>query len=203
MPRLVQAQQAGLAFHVGTTGLGADLSVLVAPRVAIRAGASVFPFDLSITASDVEYTISPPSPQFLAVLDLSPGGAFRVSAGMLIASRDFEIDAKLTQPVEIGGTFYRPDQIGSLTGTFDTRGVSPYLGIGFGMPARSRVSFFLDLGVAFHGTPRVSASADGPVASLPQFQQDLDREVENIQNDVDPFKVFPIVSVGVVVGLGR
>ncbi len=64
------------------------------------------------------------------------------------------------------------------------------------------LGFFLDLGVALHGTPEVSAMADGPVALLPGFQDDLDQEVRNLQEDLDPFIVYPILSVGVSFRLG-
>lgn len=193
----------GVAAHLGTLGLGADVAVSVHPKIGLRGGANIFPFDISITSSDVDYDLSLPSPQFLLLADLYPVGAFRLSGGLMISSSDFELDAKLAQPVEIGGTTYTPDQVGSLTGTFGTRTVSPYFGIGFGNAARSRFGFFFDLGVAFHGTPEVSAVANGPVALVPGFQQDLDAEVAAIQDDVDEWKFYPVLSIGVSFGLSR
>jgi hypothetical protein len=65
------------------------------------------------------------------------------------------------------------------------------------------VGFFLDLGVAFQGSPSVTAEADGPIASQPQFQQDLQEEVDEIEDDVSPFTVYPVLAIGVAVGLGR
>ncbi len=199
----VAAQEAGVAFHVGSLGLGADVAVGVHRNVGLRVGGNLFPFNIDITSSDVAYTVDLPSPTFLAVVDLTPGGGFRVSAGVVIAPDDFAIDAQLAEPVDIGGTLYTPQELGTLIGTFDTRDVAPYIGIGFGTPGSGRVSFFADLGVAFHGTPQVSALVSGPIALVPAFQQDLQREIQEIQDDVDPFKVYPVLSLGVLIGLGR
>lgn len=199
----VAAQDAGVAFHVGSLGLGVDLAVGLSRNVGLRVGGNVFPFNIDITSSDVSYTLNLPSPKFLAVLDLTAGGVFRVSAGAVIGPNDFELDAQLTRPVDIGGTFYTPQELQTLVGRFDTRTVAPYIGIGFGSPGRGRARFFADLGVAFHGTPQVSAVASGPVALVPAFLVDLQREIQQIQNDADPFKVYPVLSLGVLIGLGR
>lgn len=197
------AQDAGVAFHVGSLGLGADLAVGLNRNVGVRVGANLFPFNIDVTSSDVSYTLNLPSPTFLAVLDLTPGGVFRISGGAVIAPNDFEIEAQLDQAVDIGGTLYTPQELGTLVGTFDTRAVAPYIGIGFGSPGRGRARFFADLGVAFHGTPQVGAVVSGPIALDPTFQLNLQREIQQIQDDVDPFKVYPVLSVGVLIGLGR
>jgi hypothetical protein len=66
------------------------------------------------------------------------------------------------------------------------------------------VGFFLDPGVAFHGNPQVTAvTANRPVASQPGFQQDFDREVQDIQDDVENVIVYPVFAIGVSIGLGR
>jgi hypothetical protein len=198
-----RAQEAGLAIHVGSMGVGIDGAVMVHPMVGIRAGANYFPFDISYNSSGIGYNLGPASPQFLLVADLYPTRSFRVSGGLMISSADFELTAKLDGPVDIGGTTYTPAQVGKLTGVLETRDVSPYVGIGFGNPAVSRVGLLVDLGVAFHGNPKAGLSADGPVAALPSFQQDLDQEAQKIQADVENYVVYPVLSIGVSIGLGK
>jgi len=197
------AQEVGLAAHVGSLGLGADVAVSVHPNVGLRAGGNFFPFDINFTSSGVDYSLGLPSPQFMLLADLYPTGSFRVSAGLMISSASFDLTGKLDGPVNIGGTTYTPAEVGNLTGTLETRDVSPYIGIGFGNPASSRVGFFLDLGVAFHGNPQASAAADGPISTLPGFQADLDLEIQDIQDDVGSIIVYPVLSIGVSIGLGR
>lgn len=198
-----RAQDAGLAIHAGSMGVGIDGVVMVHPQVGVRAGANYFPFDISYNSSGIDYNLDLPSPQFLLVADLYPTRSFRVSGGLMISSANFELTAKLHGPVDIGGTTYTPAQVGSLTGVLETRDVSPYIGIGFGNPAASRVGLLFDLGVAFHGNPKAGLSADGPVDVLPSFQQDLDQEAQKIQADVENYIVYPVLSIGVSIGLGR
>ena len=199
----IHAQNVGFSLHLGSLGVGADVAVAVNNNVSLRAGANVFPFDINITESDIRYSLDIRSPSFLTVIDVSPGGAFRVSAGLLIATRDFTIDADLAEAVNIGGTLYQPSDVGSLTGVLDTRDVAPYVGIGFGSPRGGGVRLFLDLGVAFHGSPEVSAVATGPIASQPQFQQDLQQEVDDLQDSLSSFRVYPVLAFGLMIGVGR
>jgi hypothetical protein len=79
--------------------------------------------------------------------------------------------------------------------------VAPYIGIGIVKPVASRIGSVLDLGVAFHAEPRVSAAAHGPVAWLPGFQRDLDAEIAEIQDDVEDIVVYPVLSLGISIGL--
>jgi len=199
----VHAQDAGLAIHAGSMGVGVDAAVMVHSKVGLRAGANYFPFDINFNSSGIDYSLDLPSPQFLLVADLYPTGGFRVSGGLMISTSSFDLTGELDGPVDIGGTSYTPAEVGNLTGTLETRDVSPYIGLGFGNPATSRVGFFLELGVAFHGNPDPSATADGPIAALPGFQQDLDQEVQEIRDDVENFVVYPVLSIGVSIGLGR
>jgi hypothetical protein len=199
----VHAQGVGASAHAGTLGLGADVAVSVSDELSLRAGANFFPFDINFDESDVDYDLDLPSPQFLLLADFYPIGGFHVSGGIMVSTSDFDLTAELSEPVEIGETTYTPAEIGNLTGRLATRDVSPYVGIGFGNAAASRIGFVFDLGVAFHGEPRVSATADGPVASLPGFQQDLDAEIAEIQEDVENIIVYPVLSLGISIGLRR
>lgn len=196
------AQELGAAAHVGTLGLGADVAVSVHDNVGLRASFNYFPFDINFEVAGIDYSVDLPSPQFMLLADFYPTGQFRLSGGLLISSTDFDVTGELQQAVDIGNTTYTAAEVGNLTGTFATRDVSPYIGIGLGNPVASRIGFFLDLGVAFHGNPEVSAQADGPVASQPGFQQDLDAEVQELQDDVDNIIVYPVLSLGISFRLG-
>jgi len=191
-----------LAFHIGSMGLGADLSLPVARDVGLRASLNYIPFDISIDEDTLEYSFEPSTPQVLLLADFYPIGRFRLSGGVMISAGDLEGRAELSQPIEIGNNVYTPAEVGTVTGKIRTRTVSPYIGIGFGNPTGSRLAFFMDLGVAFHGNPELSAEANGPISSLPGFQQDLDAEVRDIQRDIDDVVVYPVLSLGISIGLG-
>ena len=61
----------------------------------------------------------------------------------------------------------------------------------------------MDFGVAFVGEPDVSMTAQGPIASVPGFQQDLDQEVQNIEDEAAAYlKYWPVLSFGLKIPVG-
>lgn len=187
----VAEAQVGFSAHGGSLGVGADVGFAVAPRVTLRVGGNFFPFNLNLTADSIEYTFDFPSPQFSAAVDLFLVGNLRLSAGALYSPNSFSASAAPTQSQSIGGTVYTPAEIGTLTGTYETRKLKPYASIGWGNVAKSTVGFFLDLGVAFQGAPVVTLDATGAVA-----QADLDSEAQSIADDMGWFQYYPVATVG-------
>ncbi len=194
--------QAGIAIHVGTLGVGADIATSFGSRIGLRSGFNFFPTDIDFTVSDVPYQIDFASPTFTVMLDLYLLGPLRVSGGAIYTTDDIVLAGEITDSVPINATIYSPAQVGTLTGTIVTNELSPYAGIGLGNPARSKFGFFLDLGVAFHGTPVYTLTAVGGSASGTQpFESDLDAEELGIQNDLTRyFKVYPVATIGFSIG---
>ncbi len=193
--------QAGIAIHVGTLGVGADIATSFGSRIGLRSGFNFFPTDLDRTVSGVPYQIDFASPTFTVMLDLYLGGAFRVSGGAIYTTDDIVLAGEITAPVTLNLTSYTPAQVGTLTGTIVTNELSPYVRIGLGNPARSKFGFFLDLGVAFHGTPAFTLTAvGGSDNTTPAFILDLDAEALSIQNDLSRITVYPVATIGFSIG---
>ena len=199
-PSPTHAQGAGIAFHVGTLGVGADIAAAFGSHVGLRSGFNFFPTDIDITVSNIPYQIDFASPTFTLVLDLYLVGPLRLSGGGVFSPDDIVLRGELAGTVDINGTSYIASQVGALTGTIITNEVSPYAGIGFGNPARSKFGFFLDLGVAFHGTPVFTLEADGPASSNLQFQADLAAEELDIQDYLAKIPVYPVATIGFSIG---
>ena len=199
-PLPAHAQGAGIAFHVGTLGVGADIAAAFGSRVGLRSGFNFFPTDIDRTISDVSYQIDFASPTFTLVLDLYLVGQLRLSAGGLFSPDDIVLRGASADTVNINGTSYPVSQVGALTGTIVTNEVSPYAGIGFGNPGRSKFGFFLDLGVAFHGTPVFTLNADGLLKSDPPFQANLATEEQSIQDELTNIIVYPVATIGFSIG---
>ncbi len=199
-PSPAHAQGAGIAFHVGTLGVGADIATAFGSHVGLRSGFNFFPTDVDATVSDVSYQIDFASPTFTLVLDLYLVGPLRLSGGGVFSPDDIVLRGEFAGTVDINGTSYIASQVGTLTGTIVTNEVSPYAGIGFGNPARSKFGFFLDLGVAFHGTPVFTLEADGPASSDPSFQADRAAEQQSIQSDLTNITVYPVATIGFSIG---
>lgn len=200
-PSPAHAQGAGIAFHVGTLGVGADIAAAFGSHVGLRSGFNFFPTDIDFTISDIPYQIDFASPTFTVMLDLYLLGPLRVSGGAIYTTDDIVLAGEITGPVPINGTDYSPAQIGTLTGTILTNELSPYAGIGLGNPGRSRFGFFLDLGVAFHGTPGFTLEAvGGSAGTLLQFQSDLAAEAQSIEDDLSKITVYPVATIGFYIG---
>ena len=124
-----------------------------------------------------------------------------MSTGPVFSPDDIVLAGEITGPVDINGTVYTPAQIGTLTGTIFTNELSPYAGIGLGNPGRSKFGFFLDLGVAFHGTPGFTLTAVGGSANnLLQFKSDLAAEKQSVLADLSNIIVYPVVAMGFSIG---
>ena len=200
-PSPAHAQGAGIAFHVGTLGVGADIAASFGSRIGLRSGVNFFTTDIDHTISDIPYQIDFASPTFTVMLDLYLLGPLRVSGGAVYTTDDIVLAGELTGPVDINGNVYSPAEIGTLTGTILTNELSPYAGIGLGNPGRSRFGFYLDLGVAFHGTPGFTLTAVGGSANtLPQFQSDLAAEAQSLEADLSKITVYPVVTIGFYIG---
>ena len=76
--------------------------------------------------------------------------------------------------------------------------IAPYFGIGLGKRTKSDNGFgvSIDFGVMYTGSPKVSLTADGILASDPTFMKDLDEE-ERIISSSKYFKVHPVMSIGI------
>lgn len=199
-PSLTSAQGIVASGKIGTLGLGADVSFGVLPRLALRVGASFQPIEPSREIDDIDFELQLPSPNFMGAVDLYLAGPLRLSAGLISFGSDIEVTGDLTEDVEIGDETYSPEEIGTLTGLFDTKDVAPWAGIGLGKSLGPGVAFTMDLGVAFSGEPAVTLSADGPISGQPAFQANLRQEEANLQEDASLVKLFPVLSIGLSIG---
>jgi hypothetical protein len=196
------AQGLAVSGNVSTLGLGANVAVGLGRFIGLRAAANVQPWELTQEYDDIEFTLNLPSPSYGLLLDVYVVGPLRVTGGAMLFGSDTEIRGRLTSSVDIGGQSYTPEQVGTLSGLFDTSEIAPYVGIGLGrIGGRRGLGFMMDLGVAYQGSPEVQLNASGPVASQPSFQADLAEEERNIEEDAKPFRFYPVLAVGIVIGL--
>ena len=203
-----QGQQAdgigelGFAPHVGTLGLGVDVAVTVHRQVGLRGGINWLPFDINVEHESVDYELDWSSPHVPLLVDFYPSGQFRLSGGVLFSPSTYDVTGRLAEATDVGDNVYTPQEVGTLRGEVSTNTTSPYVGIGYGNPAAGALGFFFDLGVAFHGNPAIAVTADGTAAADPQFQADLDAEVVELEDDLESWVVYPVLSIGLSFGLG-
>ena len=189
--------QLGVAAHVGSLGLGADVGIGLSKSFGIRLGANVQPWALNATVSEVAVRGRPASPSFTAFLDVHPGGTgFRLTGGAVLFAGSNALEGRPTGTVDFGGQTWDASMVGTLTGTLETRSLAPYAGIGWGGATRSGFGLSVDLGAAMHGTPRVSFEVDGLLAVDPTFMEALEREVVAFEDKAAVFSFYPVLSIG-------
>jgi len=187
-----------LGFKTSTLGLGGELTTNLAPDVHLDASILWFEFDFDMEIDDIDYDVDLQLFNPLVKLDWYPfGGDFRISAGVLFNGTDIDLEATSAEPIEIGDTIYDPDAIGSIEGDSEFDDVAPYIGIGFGNPlSRDRGwGFTADFGVAFIGSPNVDLTITGPFADNPLLLADLAEEEEEIEDELDKFRFYPVLAL--------
>lgn len=207
-PLPLAAQQGGtgshadvsVAFRSLTLGFGLEIGKLVSDHFAVRAGANYFKVSTSATKSNVSYDASLKLHAVTGLVDFFPAarGSFHLTGGVITnpitVSGTGQPDA--TGNFTLNGHTYNTTQVGVLTGKAKYPDVGPYLGLGFGTPARkSPVAFFFDLG-AMIGQPSVTLAASG-AAPGSQLATDLQAQADTTQHDIRKYaKVYPVISLG-------
>lgn len=183
----------------GTLGFGAEIYKSVTSTINARVAFNAFSFDDSGTEDDVTYDYEVDLNTMGAMVDWHIfRGGFRLTGGVLANGNEASLVAKPSASYTIGDTTYQPDDVGTLRGKVDFDSVAPYLGFGWGNPVGmgNRLSLNLDVGVLFTGTPVVALSADGLLASNAGFQTDLQREQQNVQEELNDLELYPVIALG-------
>jgi hypothetical protein len=202
LPQQAAAADTGIALgaRLGLRGVGIDLTGRVLDGyLNVRGGYNWLDVDYDAETDDVEYTIAADLTGYNAWLDYHPfKNHFRISAGAVFNGDGVDATADLADSTSIGGNEYTPEQVGTLSGTITlTSEISPYIGIGFGNPVKrgQRLSFMFDIGVIFQDY-EVALGASGPIANVPQFQDDLAQEEADLQEELDKYSIYPVLSIG-------
>lgn len=199
-PFMVQAKDFSTNIKVGTLGVGVEGEYSFNEYLGARVGANYFKYSYDSTKDNINYDFKLGLKTVAALVDLHPfKGSFRVSTGAFYNGSNLDATAISSATYDIGGHTYTGAELGTLTGTADFKKIAPYLGLGWdtSFGKKSGFGFVFDVGAVFQGSLTAKLSANGPIASDPTFQQDLAIEEAKLQDDLDKFKVYPLVSLGV------
>jgi len=188
---------------IGTTGIGLDVVFGVNTYLNLRSGFNYGTFTWNTSLGSDEYDMDIDLMNVPLLLDIYPfGNHFRISAGLYIQpSNKATIDSTPTGPQQVGSHTYAPEVIGTLSGEvkFDNT-VAPYFGIGFGnaVGEDQLLTFSLDLGVILQSySVTLTSNGTGMDALLDTFREDLVKEEQLIQDSLDDFKLFPVLTMGI------
>lgn len=185
----------------GTLGISADTTVGISSAINARFGVNAISFDLQTTQNAIGYDLDVELLSFPILLDWHPfeKSGFRISTGLVINKNKAGITSATQSSYTIDSTEYSAEELGELYGKLTFNTLAPYLGIGWGNPLGKDAHWALvcDLGVVFQGETDLLLKASGPMASDPAFQSDLEQERRSLVDDLDAYKYYPVVSVGV------
>lgn len=186
-----------LGVKAGTLGFGAEATWRPVPYLDLRAGANAYSLDRDGTEAGIDYDGNADLQTAYATLNLRvPLSPFRVTAGVFSNSNELSLTSRDTSTFQIGSQTYTSSEVGTLRANAGFEDWAPYVGVGFDFRLLDTLGLHLDGGVLRQGSPVVTLSADGPIASNPQFQQQLAAERTELQNSVDDYELYPVVSVG-------
>jgi hypothetical protein len=206
----------GVELNVGLLGAGIQAATAVTRKSNVRLGFNYFKYTGSTSQDNINYngTLKLASAEIL--YDQYIVGGFHISPGVMIYNGT---QANGTAAIPGGQTFtlnsvsYYSSMADPVTGTASVgfRQFAPELLLGFGnLLPRSARHFTLnfDLGVAFMGSASAKLNLVGstclngpsagcsPISSNPSVQNNILGEQNTVNNDLNPFKFYPVIRMG-------
>lgn len=181
----------------GTLGLGIEVTWRPVPFLDVRGGLNGFTYDFDASESGIDYDAELTLKTAYATANLRmPLSPFRVTAGVFSNGNELALVTRDSSSITIGGTTYTAAEAGQVTATADFDGVAPYLGVGLDLRLADTFGLSMDLGVLRQGAPSIAATANGPLASDPLFQAELEAERQELEDALSDYDLYPVVSVG-------
>ena len=191
-----------VGLKAGTLGFGLEGSWRALPWLDVRAGANQFDYDDTGSQAGINYDATLGLETFYATANFRfPLSPFRMTVGAYSNGNEVELVSQDMPAYEIGGITYLPSEVGTLRSSTTFESVAPYLGAGFDFEIADRFGIALDFGVLWQGEPIVTLTSDGTLATDPgpvgdQFRSALETERQELVNEVEDFKAYPVISLG-------
>lgn len=191
----------GVTGKVGTTGLGADLTVpLISNWVNLRAGYNWADLRPSLTQGDIKYDADVQLQSVPILLDLHPfHGNFRITGGVYYNLNEVDLSSTVSAGTTIGNTTYGSSVTLNANVDWSTE-FAPYFGIGYGNAADDNlmdlpiaIGLSLDIGAFYQGSPDVVLTESSGTVSA----ADLAVEAAQIEDDLSDFKFYPVITLGI------
>ena len=188
-----------IAPRISTLGGGLEFAKGLTPSFGLRGGFNYFSYGYDATESDVEYDLELELKSFGLFADWHPfKGSFRLSGGFLINGNGLEGKAKpKTANFDIGDGSYDLDSV-SLDISYNT--FAPYFGLGWDTTFgdEDNWGFCFDLGLVYSGSPEAAVSISGTDAATATTSGDVQKEINDLQESLDDFEWWPLLSAGLV-----
>ena len=199
LPGAAYASDFGLDAHASTLGFGGELNYSINSFLTARVDFNRYNHTYNTTKEQINYDFNLHLQTAGVLVDLHPfAGTFRITAGYFNNKNDIGAVATPQSSYTINGHTYSNTQLTSLSGDISFKSGVPYVGFGWSTLGTTSTGLGIefDVGALLQGTPTAQLTAKGSVTSNSTFQSDLAAEQGKLQNDVNSFKAYPVVSLG-------
>ncbi len=196
------AADLGLTLKAASTGAGLDLSVGMTPQLNLRIGASGFTTSRDVSEESIDYSADAKLLTGGLMLDWFPAeSGFRVTLGGLYNDNHLDLKSKGTGIIEVNGVDYHLSDIGYVDGKVTFAKFAPYLGLGWGnaVGADGDWHFAFDFGAIYQGSPdlKLAAHPNDPAQVPADFYSNLEIERKKTEKDLDSYRYYPVISIGI------
>ena len=183
----------------GTLGIGPEVGARFSDHVGVRASATFLGVSGDIDPDDITYDGKLKLESYGLMADIYPlGEHFRISAGARINKNRARVSATPATDVDVGDDTYTPAQIGTLRGRAEVKKFAPAVTVGWSGGNRRGFMFGFDAGVLFQGSVRIREfTSTGSLSNNAAFRANLEAERRDVQDDVDDYKLYPIVQFSI------
>lgn len=192
------AEGVRLGLKAGTLGLGAETTWQPRPWVDFRGGFNLFDYREAGAQSGVNYDATLRLRTLYATANFhTEESPLRFTAGVFVNGNELGLVSRDAGSIELGGTIYTAEEVGTLTGVTAFSEVAPYAGLGFDFGLTDQVGLTFDVGLLVQGDPGVTLEADGTLADDPSFMASLEEERNELDRELEKLKAYPVVSLAV------
>jgi hypothetical protein len=205
IPLSAESTNYNVALKGGTLGAGLDISHMLNDYFAIRANINGLTYDDTRDVSDLSYDADLNLFTIGLLGDYYPfENNFRVSAGVYYNDNhaDGTFIPAAGSSFEFGGHTYTSSQIGRIDTSADyDDNIAPYIGIGWGNKSDSSGwGFTFDVGALYQGSTQIHTNPtinnSVPDAIKNQIKNDIEIERQQVEDDIDDYKWYPVIMIG-------
>lgn len=198
----------GVGVKISTLGIGLDLTRAVTDSINVRGNMNYAAYDYNTSENSIDYRAKLKLQTIGVLADWHPlNNGFRVSGGLYLNGNKATLNAKPAagSTITMNGTTYSMDADGvnSANGEVKFDSIAPYIGLGWGnaISKDSNWGVVADLGLMYQNSPKVSldvqcgANISG-TATCDQIQADAAAARAQLSSNIDSYKWYPVLSVG-------
>ena len=190
----------GVGIEAGLLGFGGEVNKLLFGHLGVRADFSTVSITLNPTYKSIKYSGNIKLQGAPVIVDFYPfaRGSLHLSGGVVFNQTQLSGSGS-GNSFTLNGTSYTAAQVGTLGLKVKFPSAGPYLGLGFGTPARGgRVGFFTNFG-AIISKPSATLTSTGGTGQPAGFQSDLQAQSASTNQDARKLPVLPVFSMGLMV----